>query len=137
MERVRRQVDGRALVVGYHHRGRILAWIEFRLDPEAGVGGRCPDEVDDDLMADQRAATPGQADVGAESVLELVPRAGPGWQVTHGHRQAAVVGELLPLALPQPDPLARAPPAISADEQSSGLAVGAHPYRNALTWSLR
>src|SRR5574341_329231 len=116
MESVWRQLDGCEVVVGHLHLGRILAWIEFRLHPEACVGGRCPDKVDDDLMADQRAATPVHADVGEQSVLDLVPLAGPGWQVTHGHRQAAVVGELLQFDLPQPDPIAIAPPTISADE---------------------
>ena len=84
---------------------------------EAGVGRGGGDQLDDDLVADQRLAAPVLGDEGEQAVLDLVPFAGAGREVADGHGQAGLVGEALQLELPQPDARAVAAAAIGGDQQ--------------------
>ena len=61
---------------------------------QAGLGGGGGDQLDDDLMADQRLAAPVLADEGEQAMLDPVPFAGAGRQVGHRDGQAGLVGEL-------------------------------------------
>ena len=61
-------------------------------------------------------------------MLDLVPLAGAGRQVTDGDRDIEFVGQLLQLQLPQPYPRAVAATTISGDQQAfdRGIALMAH-----------
>ena len=50
-------------------------------DGEAGFGRGGGDQLDDDLMADQRLAAPVLGDEGEQAVLDAVPFAGAGRQM--------------------------------------------------------
>jgi hypothetical protein len=50
-------------------------------------------------------------------MLDLVPLAGAGRQVTDGDRDIKFVGQLLQLQLPQPHPRAVAAAAVGRDQQ--------------------
>src|SRR3954469_6627167 len=101
----------------------IAAGVDLAADGQAGLGGRGADQLNDNLMADQRLAAPGPGDVGEEPVFDPVPFAGPGRQVRHGDGQAGLVGKALQLALPQPHAGAVAAAAVGGDDQPLGLGV--------------
>jgi hypothetical protein len=50
---------------------------------EAGFGCRRGDQLNDRAIAAQRFASPVDRDEREETVLDLVPFTGAGWQVTH------------------------------------------------------
>ena len=81
-----------------------------------GVG----DQLDDDLMADQRLAAPVLGDEGEQAVLDAVPFAGAGRQMADGDRHPEFVGQHLQFALPQPHARAVAAAAIGGDQQPRG-----------------
>src|SRR5690349_7470115 len=101
----------------------IAAGVDLAADGQAGLGGRGADQLNDNLMADQRLAAPVPGDVGEEPVFDPVPFAGPGRQVRHGDGQAGLVGKALQLALPQPHAGAVAAAAVGGDDQPLGLGV--------------
>ena len=61
--------------------GGVNAVVEFGVYFQPSLGGRGADEIDDDLVAGEGASTPVHGDVVEQSVFDLVPFAGPGWQV--------------------------------------------------------
>src|SRR4030095_12556008 len=63
-------------------------------------GGGAADEVDDHVVAHERAAAPVLGAMSEQPMLDFVPRAGARWEVAHGHAQAALVGEALERPLP-------------------------------------
>src|SRR5436309_15496470 len=67
---------------------RIGPAIELTPHAQPGRGAGGADEIDDHRETHERLAAPGGADVREESVLDLVPLAGPGREVTDGDRQA-------------------------------------------------
>ena len=75
--------------------------IEFAMHVQAGGGGRGGNQLDDDAIADQRSGAPVLADEGEQAVLDLVPFAGPGWEVGDLDGEPGLVGQALQLALPQ------------------------------------
>ncbi len=54
----------------------VTVLVDVAGDGEAGVGRGGADQLDDDLVADQRFAAPVLRDVGKEAVLDAVPFAG-------------------------------------------------------------
>src|SRR3954451_20400058 len=88
------------LVVG--HLGALLVevMVEPTLDGEPGLRGRAGDQLDDDLMCEQRLAAPVLSDEREQSMLDAVPLASPGRQVSDGDRQPGLVGECLQFGLP-------------------------------------
>ena len=62
---------------------------------QACVGGGGGDQFDDDLMADERFAAPVLRDEREQAVLDLVPLAGAGRQMTDGDGNAELVGQRL------------------------------------------
>src|SRR6185437_210407 len=67
---------------------------------ETCFGARRADELNDDLMTDQRLAPPVHGDEGEQAMLDLVPFAGARRQVGHGYFQVGLIGEALQFALP-------------------------------------
>src|SRR5918996_5762205 len=84
----------------------VAAAVQLRPDPQARAGGGRPDQLDDHLMAFQRAAPPVHRDRAAQPVLDPVPLGGPRRQVTHGDLKPGLGGEPGQLGLPCPDPVA-------------------------------
>src|ERR1700730_8562642 len=116
-------VDGSHLCIRYDNAAGVLAGVEFAAHREAGFGGSSRDQLDDHPIADEGLGAPVLADEGEEAVLDFVPLAGAGWQVTDGDVEGEVVGQLRQLAFPQPSPRAIAAPAIGGDQQSGCLGI--------------
>src|SRR5579859_5532566 len=89
----------------------------------AGPGRGRRDELDDDLVADEGLAPPVLADRAEQAVLDLVPLARPGREVADGDLETRLVGQLLELELPQPDPVAVAPAGVGGDEQARRIGI--------------
>ena len=116
MEAMRREIDGGKLGVLDDDAGLVGIGIDLGANLEAGFGcGRC-DQLDDDLVADQRFATPVLSDEGEETVLDLVPLAGAGRQVTDCNSKAEFVGEPLQFELPQAQACSVAAAAVGGDQ---------------------
>ena len=75
--------------------------VDHRANFEAGGCCRRRDEVDDDLMGDERFSSPVLRDEGEEAVFNLVPFARAGREVANGDRNVQFVCEALQLDLPQ------------------------------------
>ena len=69
------------LLIGDLDTSRIVLWIQFGMNLEAGGGGGTCDEVDDGFETSQRLATPVLADVREKPMLDFVPLAGTGREV--------------------------------------------------------
>ena len=106
------QRDGVHLRLGHRHAGRVLTAVEFRLYLKPGLSSCVADAVDDGLVGRQRGATPVRRDVAEESVLDLVPLARAGWEVTHLNGKAGLVRQLLKLVLPATQPIPVAPAGV-------------------------
>src|SRR5271154_1468102 len=88
-------------------------------DVEAGFGGCVGNQLDDDLMAEQRFTAPVLGNEGEQAVLDLVPFAGAWRQMANSNGDAEFVGQDLQLAFPQAYPCAVAAAAIGIDQQTS------------------
>src|SRR5215217_8242 len=95
VEVVAGEVHGIHFRVRYLDARRIDVFIELATNLETGLRCRCGDELDDDLMADERLAAPVAGDEREQAMLDLVPLAGARWQVTHRNGNTEFVGELL------------------------------------------
>ena len=87
VEHIRLQTDPSEFLVGHLGSGRIAVGIEFGMDLQPFGSGGGGDEIDDDLEADQRLATPVLADETEQPMLDLVPLARARWKVTDGDPQ--------------------------------------------------
>ena len=123
MKVVALDVDGCHFVIADLNAFLIEVAIEITRDREAVFGRGGADQLDDDLVADQRLAPPVLRDVGKETVLNLVPLAGARGQMGDGDGKAGLVGEPLQLKLPQTDAGAVAAPTIGGDGQAFGVGV--------------
>jgi hypothetical protein len=97
---VRREIERCRVRVGNLDPRRIGIGIDGALDVQAGAGRSAGDELDDGLIADQRLASPVLGDEGKQSMLDLVPLAGTGWQMADRDRQAKFVSQQLQFTLP-------------------------------------
>jgi len=71
VERVWLEVDGGDLLVGDVELVWVGVLVQAGVDLEAGVGGRCGDEVDDGFVGDEGLPAPVLADVTEQAVLGL------------------------------------------------------------------
>jgi hypothetical protein len=117
------EVEVAHFCIGHLDAGGIGVLIEFATNLQTCRRRRRGDQLDDDLMADERLAAPVSGNEREEAMLDLVPLAGAGWQVTHGDGNAELVGQLLELDLPQSDARAVAAAAIGGDQQTAGVRV--------------
>ena len=101
-------LDGQTghLLIGHLLAGRIAALVQFGLNRQAAPGGRCPDQVHYHLTTDQGPAPPVLRDMTEHPMFDLVPLARAGREVTHRHRQAEPIGQILQFVLPQSTPAA-------------------------------
>src|SRR4030095_672595 len=101
MEAMRRERHGGHLSVRDVLAFRIGPAIELAPHSQPGRGPRGADEIDDHRETHEGLPPPVAADVGKEPMLDLVPFAGPGREVTDGDRQARAIAQPLQLPLPQ------------------------------------
>jgi hypothetical protein len=87
------------------------------------VGRSGGDQLDDDLVADERLAAPVLGNVGEQSVLDAVPFAGAGRQMDDRHGEADLVGEALQLTFPQMNAGAVAAAAIGRDQDAIRIGI--------------
>src|SRR6266849_366830 len=99
MEAMRDEVEGGHLSGGHGLPFRIGAAVQLTPHAQASGSARGTDEVDDDCQTHERLPAPVGADVGEQPVLDLIPLAGPGWEVAHGDSEAQPGGELLQFPL--------------------------------------
>ena len=109
------EIDAGEVGGGDFDAGRIRIGVDLGTDLEAGFGGGGGDQLDDDLMADERFAAPVLGDEREEAVLDLVPLAGTRRQVADSDGQIEFVSELLQFHLPQAQPRSIAATAIGRD----------------------
>ena len=97
----------------------IRAFVEPRMDFQAGFRRRRADRLDHDLQRLQGNALPVPGDVAEQPMLNLVPFARAGRIVTDFDDQPRGIGD--PLQLPSPEPGARtvAAAAVRGDQQAS------------------
>ena len=88
-------------------------------DGKPGLGAGAGDQLDDDLMVDQRFAAPVLGDKGEQTVLDAVPFAGFGWQMADGDRDTKIVCQDLRFALPQAHARAVAAATMGGDQLRS------------------
>jgi hypothetical protein len=90
---VPRDRDGHRFGVADRDPQRVAALVKCGLDPQPGARGRRAEQLDDDLVADQRPAAPVGRDRAEQPMLSLVPLLVPGgkWQT---------VGNPAPVDLP-------------------------------------
>ena len=88
---------------------------------KARLGGGRRDQLDDHLVIGEGASTPVHADLREEPVLDLVPFAGAGRQVTDRDRQTGLLGEAPELVLPGANSVAVASTPIGADQELVGI----------------
>ena len=100
MEIVTRDVDRLHLSFSDLEAFGVEVSIDLAAYFEACFGARRADELNDDLMTDQRLAPSVHGDEGEQAMLDLVPFAGARRQVGHGYLQVGLIGEALQFALP-------------------------------------
>ncbi len=84
------EVDGGELLVGDFDAFGIFVLIQLGAHLEAGCSCRCCNQLDDRAVAAQGLAPPVDGDEREETMLDLVPFAGAGRQVTN--REVVLVG---------------------------------------------
>ena len=123
VEGVALDVDSGQFGFGDFDTAWIARAIEVAGNGESFAGRGGGDQLDDDLMADERLAAPVLGDVGEQSVLDAVPLAGAGRQMDDRHGEARLVGEALQLAFPQMNAGAVAAAAIGRDQETSRIGI--------------
>ena len=61
----------------------VASGVQCRFDFQAGLGGGAANQFHDQVVADQRPATPVLRHMAEETMLDFVPLAGAGWKVAH------------------------------------------------------
>src|SRR6266851_843635 len=116
-------VDGGKVCVGNGDAFGVVAAIEAAANGEAGLGSGSADQLEKDLMADERGCSPVLGDEREEPMLDLVPFGGAGRQMADDQGEADLVGELLQLGLPQPAAIAVAAAAVGGDDEAGCLEI--------------
>jgi len=85
MKGVAREVDGAELGVGDFDAFGVLVPIQLGAHLEPSVGCRRRDQLDDRAIGAQRLASPIDIDERKEAMLDFVPLAGSGRELTNGN----------------------------------------------------
>src|SRR4029434_5900342 len=85
--------------------------------PQTLASGRTADQIDDHLVASQRATPPVDRNMTEHSVLDPVPLAGSRREMADRQSQAQFVSQALQRDLPQATPARVAPAAIGGNQQ--------------------
>ena len=101
----------------------IFVLIEFGADREPRIGRGCGDELDDGAIAAQGLAPPVDGDEREEAVLDFIPFAGSGRQMTNRDRYPELIGKLLKLDLPETNAVAVTATAVGGDHESLGTGI--------------
>src|SRR5262245_41957604 len=94
-------------LIGYFDPCGIATGIKRRFDGELLLRGRIGDQLDNDFMSDQLAATLMHTNMTKHAMFDLVPFAGAWRKMAHYNAHAQVVGQLLQGDLPQAVPAQR------------------------------
>src|SRR4249920_75654 len=109
--------------------GRVRVGVDLGMDLEAGFSGGGGDQLDNDLMADERFAAPVLGDEREEAVLDLVPLAGTRRQVADSNNEIEFISELLQFHLPQAQPRSIAATAIGRDGEMIGIGIAGRAHQ--------
>src|SRR5450759_1200991 len=117
------------LLIGHLESGLVDVGIDFAFPRESCLCGGCGDQVDDDLMTDQRLAAPVLTDEREETVLDLVPFAGARRKVTDRDLQPGFVSQLLQFPFPEPHSRSITAARIGGNQQTLrfGITAATHP----------
>src|SRR5215217_2540895 len=116
------------LRVGHGHAFGVQPAIQLRSNAESRPTPRRADETDDRRQVHQRGAPPVHRDVGEQPVLDLVPLARAGREVTDRDGEAGAIRQALQLPLPEPQACPVAPARIRGDQQRTDAAIGGSPH---------
>ena len=100
MELFSPKLEFRHLLIGNPEASLVDIGVDFAFHGQACGCCGCGDEINDDLMADERLAPPVLADKREKTVFDLVPLAGTRREVTDGDFQSSFVGQLLQFPFP-------------------------------------
>ena len=117
LEGIALNVEGSHFGIGDFDTFWIEALVDVASDGKAGIGGSGADQLDDDVVADERLAAPVLGDVGKEAMLDAVPFAGAGRQMGDGDFETGFVGKALEFTFPEADTGAVAAAAVGGDGQ--------------------
>ena len=123
------EIDAGEVGGGDFDAGRIRIGVDLGTDLEAGFGGGGGDQLDNDLMADERFAAPVLGDEREEAVLDLVPLAGTRRQVADSDGEIEFISELLQFHLPQAQPRSIAATAIGRDGEMIGIGIAGRAHQ--------
>src|SRR5437763_9120116 len=84
LEGIALNVEGSHFGIGDFDTFWIEALVDVASDGEAGRGGSGADQLNDDVVADERLAAPVLGDVGREGMLGAVPFGGAGGRMGDG-----------------------------------------------------
>ena len=116
-------IDHSHLGIGYGDAFWIALFVQLAADGQTSAGGCRRNKLNDHFVADQRFSAPVLADEREQAVLDLIPLAGAGRQVTDDNLKPDLVRKLLQFPLPQSHPRAIAAAAISRDQQPRGVGI--------------
>src|SRR6266850_2490778 len=74
--------------IGYFDPGWIFSRVQLGANAQTGTGFRVRDQVNNDLVTDQRAGAPVLGDVAEHTMLDLVPFAGAWREMADMHRES-------------------------------------------------
>ena len=92
MKSVTGYLDAGHLLVCNFYFQRVFLSVENAADLEAGLRARVRYQVHNGRVGQQRLAALVLCDIRKQAVFNLVPFAGPRWQVADGNREACPVG---------------------------------------------
>ena len=87
MKVMRREIELFNFLLRYFDSAFVLSAVQARFDNQSGLCRRPGNEIHDGTLIRQGPATPVRSDEGEEAMLDLVPLAGPRWEMTHGDSQ--------------------------------------------------
>jgi hypothetical protein len=99
------------------------AFIEPARPRQPCLGGRCTNQLDNDLMGHYGFTPPVLADERAQPMLALGPLTRPRRQLTHLDRQRPLISQFLPFHVPQPHPIPVAPAPLGDDQSRARLGI--------------
>src|SRR5262249_29655913 len=85
------------------------------------------DEVHNNFIGFQGLALPVPRDVAEQPVFDLIPLAGPGWEMADFDRQPGLVAQPLQFGLPKAIPTAVAAATVGGDQQPRRLSITPAP----------